>query len=70
DVTQTTEVLGKTAGKDVSAEKATYPAFYGIEQTGKLAAKVHVEAVAALNRIDGNTDLLKDLVGYILKRQK
>jgi geranylgeranyl diphosphate synthase, type II len=70
DVTQTTEVLGKTAGKDVSAEKATYPAFYGIEETRKLAAQVHAEAVEALNRIDKNTDLLKDLVGYILHRKK
>jgi geranylgeranyl pyrophosphate synthase len=70
DVTQTTEILGKTAGKDVSAEKATYPAFYGIEETRKLAAKVHAEAVEALNRIDKNIDLLKDLVGYILHRKK
>ncbi|HEX8247608.1 MAG TPA: farnesyl diphosphate synthase [Pyrinomonadaceae bacterium] len=70
DVTQTTEILGKTAGKDVSAEKATYPAFYGIEETRTLAAEVHGEAVAALNRIDRNTDLLKDLVGYILRRKK
>jgi geranylgeranyl pyrophosphate synthase len=70
DVTQTTEVLGKTAGKDLSAEKATYPAFYGIEETRKLAAEVHAEAVEALNRIDKNTDLLKDLVGYILHRRK
>ena len=70
DVTQTTEILGKTAGKDVSAAKATYPAFYGIEEARKLAARVHAEAVAALNRIDKNTDLLKDLVGYILHRKK
>lgn len=70
DVTQTTEVLGKTAGKDVSAEKATYPAFYGIEETRALAAKVHAEAIAALNQIDKNTDLLRDLVSYILRRNK
>lgn len=70
DVTQTTEILGKTAGKDISAEKATYPAFYGIEETRKLAAEAHAEAVAALNRIDRNTDLLRALVGYILRRQK
>ncbi|HEX9961509.1 MAG TPA: farnesyl diphosphate synthase [Pyrinomonadaceae bacterium] len=70
DVTQTTEILGKTAGKDVSAEKATYPAFYGIVETRKLAARVHAEAVAALNLIDRNTDLLKELVAYILHRKK
>jgi geranylgeranyl pyrophosphate synthase len=70
DVTQTTEILGKTAGKDVSAEKATYPAFYGIEETRALAAKVQAEAIAALNRIDAaDTDLLRDLVDYILHRE-
>jgi geranylgeranyl pyrophosphate synthase len=70
DITQTTEVLGKTAGKDVSAEKATYPAFYGIEDARNLAAKVHADAVATLNRIDRDTDLLKDLVNFILHRNK
>ena len=70
DVTQTTEVLGKTAGKDISAEKATYPAFYGIKETRELAARVHAETVAALKRIDRNTDLLRDLVDFILHRKK
>ncbi|HEX8734285.1 MAG TPA: farnesyl diphosphate synthase [Pyrinomonadaceae bacterium] len=70
DVTQTTEVLGKTAGKDISAEKATYPAFYGIEETRELAAKVQAEAITALKRIDRNTDLLEDLVDFILHRKK
>jgi geranylgeranyl diphosphate synthase, type II len=31
DVTQTSEQLGKTAGKDTASEKATYPALFGIE---------------------------------------
>src|SRR5271168_4907539 len=33
DVTQTSEQLGKTAGKDMAAEKATYPALFGIEDS-------------------------------------
>ena len=33
DVTQTSEQLGKTAGKDVASEKATYPSLFGIEQS-------------------------------------
>jgi farnesyl diphosphate synthase/geranylgeranyl diphosphate synthase type II len=69
DVTQTTEILGKTAGKDVSAEKATYPAFYGIEETRRLAEKVRADSAAILKRIDRNTDLLKDLVDFILHRE-
>jgi geranylgeranyl diphosphate synthase, type II len=70
DVTQTTETLGKTAGKDAAAEKATYPAFYGVEGTRELAEKVHAEAVESLNQIDRSTDLLKILVDYILRRTK
>lgn len=69
DVTQTTEVLGKTAGKDVLAEKATYPAFYGLEETRNLAEKVYAQAVEALSRIDNDTQLLKQLVEFILNRR-
>src|SRR5512140_1352415 len=37
DVTQSSEQLGKTAGKDVSSEKATYPALFGIEKSREMA---------------------------------
>jgi geranylgeranyl pyrophosphate synthase len=70
DVTQTTEVLGKTAGKDERAEKTTYPSVYGIEETRRLAETVHSEAVEALGEIERNTDLLKSLVNFILRREK
>ena len=70
DVTQTTEILGKTAGKDKRAEKATYPSFYGLEKTRKLAEKVYAEAIEAVQIIDKETDLLKDLAEFILNRKK
>lgn len=70
DVTQTTEVLGKTAGKDITADKATYPAFYGIEATRKLAKKVHDDACAELEKIERNTDVLCEVAEYILNRKK
>ena len=70
DVTQPTEVLGKTAGKDVSAEKATYPAFYGIEKTQKLAENVCSQACQELEKIDRNTNLLSEIADFILHRQK
>ena len=69
DITQTTEILGKTAGKDIAAAKATYPAFYGIEETRKLAGKIHAEALAALDKIGKDTGILRELVGYILRRE-
>ena len=69
DVTQTTEVLGKTAGKDVSAEKATYPALYGLENARALAKTIRAEAVEALSEIDKDTTVLRELVDFILTRQ-
>ncbi len=70
DVTQTTEVLGKTAGKDEAAAKATYPNFYGIGETRKLAENICAEANESLKNIDENTDLLSALANFILNRDK
>ena len=70
DVTQTTEILGKTAGKDVSAEKATYPAIYGLDETRRLAKKVHLQAIDSLKNINKDTNLLKELADFILERKK
>src|SRR5208282_5886851 len=39
DVTQTSEQLGKTAGKDLAAEKVTYPALFGLEKAEEMAAQ-------------------------------
>ena len=70
DVTQTTEVLGKTAGKDITADKATYPAFYGIQETKNLAQKVHDDACRELEKLESNTEILCEIAGYILQRKK
>src|SRR6266566_3724520 len=49
DVTQTSEQLGKTAGKDTASEKATYPALFGIEESLKKADSLENAACAALD---------------------
>jgi geranylgeranyl pyrophosphate synthase len=69
DVTQTSEVLGKTAGKDAASEKATYPAFYGLEETRKLAETVHAQSCQELEKIDKDTDLLCEIADFILYRK-
>lgn len=48
DVTQTSEQLGKTAGKDVAVQKATYPAIVGLEKSREIAEKLTGKAFAAL----------------------
>ena len=45
DVTQTSEQLGKTAGKDVAVQKATYPAIVGLEKSRKIAAQLTDQGV-------------------------
>jgi geranylgeranyl pyrophosphate synthase len=69
DITQTTETLGKTAGKDITAQKATYPSLYGLEEATKLAKKVHQEACQALEKIDKDTKILIALADFILHRK-
>ena len=70
DVTQTTEILGKTAGKDSAAEKATYPGFYGLKETRKLAENIHAQARRELEKIDGETNMLGEIADFILTREK
>ena len=69
DITQTTEILGKTAGKDVAAEKATYPALHGFEKTRQLAEKIHAAAVRDLENLDVDAEILRELVDFILHRK-
>jgi geranylgeranyl pyrophosphate synthase len=68
DVTQPTEVLGKTAGKDAVADKATYPALLGLDETRRLAAQLSSAATASLDRIQRDTSLLQGLVEMVASR--
>lgn len=69
DVTQTTEELGKTAGKDSEAEKATYPAVFGIEQSEELARTVHSEVVRSISMLGARAEGLTAIADTILKRK-
>lgn len=68
DVTQTSDTLGKTAGKDEASQKATYPARFGIEATRQMAAEICGEANAAISSISADTSLLASLADHILDR--
>ncbi len=68
DVTGETETLGKTAGKDVAAEKATYPGHFGIDETRKMADTIRDEACNALATIDKDTSLLRAIAELIASR--
>ena len=70
DVTQESEALGKTAGKDVSARKATYVSLFGVGQSRKIAIDIHGEACEALLPIKLDTDLLRMLADMVLNRTR
>jgi len=70
DVTQTSEQLGKTAGKDVAVQKATYPAIVGLEKSRKIAAQLTAKAFAALKPFKGKAAALEALAQYLLKRDR
>jgi geranylgeranyl diphosphate synthase, type II len=70
DITQTTEQLGKTAGKDTEAQKATYPAIVGLEQSRHIAQKLTNTAFAALRVFRGKARALEALAAYLLQRKK
>jgi geranylgeranyl diphosphate synthase type II len=68
DVTQTSAELGKTAGKDITAIKATWPAVYGIEQSKRDAASLIADAFAALEPFGPAATPLKSLAQYLVDR--
>lgn len=70
DVTQSTEGLGKTAGKDAAVSKATYPSILGIDETRTAVRSICDEACTALTTIDRNTSMLAALAVHIANRTK
>ena len=68
DVTQTSEKLGKTAGKDVAAQKATYPSIVGLEKSRKIAAQLTAKAFAALQPFKRKAAALQALAHHLLHR--
>ncbi len=70
DVTQTSEQLGKTAGKDTTAEKATYPALFGIDESLKKADTLVESALASLNDFGPRAETLKSLARFLVERKK
>ena len=68
DVTQTSAELGKTAGKDTAAIKATWPAVYGLDQSRHDATALIADAFAALEPFGTSATPLKSLAQYLVDR--
>jgi len=70
DVSASSGQLGKTAGKDAKAGKATYPAVVGMEKSWQLAKKLADEAVAQLEPFGPEADTLRQLAVVLRQRTK
>ena len=69
DVTQSTEVLGKTAGKDQAVEKSTYPSILGLEKSREEAARLTNKAMTALAPFAKKADRLREMADNLLRRE-
>ncbi len=70
DVTQTSEQLGKTAGKDTAAQKATYPALFGVEDSLRQADALVNSALEQLESFGDRAETLKELARFLVERKK
>ena len=68
DITQSSEQLGKTAGKDLASDKATWPAVYGIDASRNDATRLISEAFAELEPYGAAADGLKAVARYLVER--
>ena len=69
DVEQSSEALGKTAGKDAAQRKITFPAVYGVEKSHQLAEQERLRAHAALEIFGARAARLHELGDHIVRRK-
>jgi geranylgeranyl diphosphate synthase type II len=69
DVEESSAALGKTAGKDIAQQKATYPAVFGVAQSHEIAAKLANDAIAQLDSFGERASRLRDLAEFLVHRR-
>jgi geranylgeranyl diphosphate synthase, type II len=69
DVEESSAALGKTAGKDIAQQKATYPAVYGLAKSHEIAAKLANDAIAELNSYGEQAGRLRALAEFLVHRR-
>jgi geranylgeranyl diphosphate synthase type II len=69
DVEQSSEELGKTAGKDAAQGKITFPAVYGLQRSHAMAEEQLAHALDAVARFGGRATRLRELADLIVHRK-
>jgi len=70
DVEESSAALGKTAGKDVAQQKATYPAVFGLARSHEIAEELSSKAIAELQVYGARADNLRTIAEYLVVRRK
>ena len=68
DETSSTDVLGKTQGKDKQTQKATYPALIGLKASQQLARDLYVDAMSNLSDFDERANHLRHIAEFTVSR--
>ena len=69
DVEESSEALGKTAGKDQAQQKITFPAVYGLERSRIMAEEERLAAHAALASFGERAERLRQIADFIVQRK-
>jgi len=69
DVEESSEALGKTAGKDAQQQKITFPAVYGLESSRRMAEEECARAHSVLEPFGGRAARLHELADMIVRRK-
>jgi geranylgeranyl diphosphate synthase type II len=69
DVEQSSEALGKTAGKDAQQRKITFPSVYGIEESHRMAERQRLLAHGAVESLGGRAARLREIADLIARRR-
>jgi geranylgeranyl diphosphate synthase type II len=69
DVEESSEALGKTAGKDAAQHKITFPAVYGLDASRRMAQEVCRRAHEVLQPFGGRAGRLHELADLIVQRK-
>jgi geranylgeranyl diphosphate synthase, type II len=69
DVEESSAALGKTAGKDIAQQKATYPSVFGLERSHQIANDLSSQAIAALEPYADRASRLRQIAHFLLHRR-
>lgn len=69
DVEESSAVLGKTAGKDLAQQKATYPSMYGLDRSHEIARELATKAISELSPYAERAARLREIAEYLVLRR-